>query len=295
MPPSAAIERKGLRGAEMTSLVAWVGVDSRGPSSVYIATDSRITWDRVPHRWEHGRKTYCTSRSAEILGYVGNVFYPSSILPSVVELLDLTPDSASVQARQHEVERLIIDFWSDLPRYGLTDVSIVHATRTGQGRSCEFGVQVLRHVVRTNSWTAQQLPIPTTSGHIRFGDGVRGDLGALGSGGSSVESALKSWKDSDSGGTSRAVFGAFCESLSLGKDPASGGAPQLVGLDRINPAIRYGVRWGDRTYVCGIPMSQNPSLENIKYCYDLFQCVDFDGRLLEGAQRHTPRRKLHQK
>lgn len=277
----------------MTSLVAWVGVDSRGPSSVYVATDSRITWDRVPHRWEHGRKTYCTTRSAELFGYVGNVFYPSSILPSVVELLDLMPDSPSVQARQHAVERLIIDFWSDLPRYGLTDVSIVHATRIGLGRSCDFGVQVLSHVVRTNSWTARQLPIPTTSGHISFEDGVHDDIGALGSGSSSVDSALKSWKESDSGGTSRAVFSAFCESLALGKDPASGGAPQLVGLDRSHPAIRYGVRWYDRTYVCGTPMSQNPSSENIQFYDELFQRVDFEGRLLEGAQRHTRRRKRH--
>ena len=35
----------------MTSLVAWVGADSRGPASLNIAADSRITWrpENRPH------------------------------------------------------------------------------------------------------------------------------------------------------------------------------------------------------------------------------------------------------
>ena len=30
----------------MTLLVAWTGIDSRGPASVYIATDSRLSWGK---------------------------------------------------------------------------------------------------------------------------------------------------------------------------------------------------------------------------------------------------------
>jgi hypothetical protein len=33
----------------MTSIVIWAGVDSHGPSSLYMAADSRITWGSMVH------------------------------------------------------------------------------------------------------------------------------------------------------------------------------------------------------------------------------------------------------
>jgi hypothetical protein len=40
----------------MTLLVAWVGIDTHGVASAYIAADSRISWDKA--QFDHGRKVF---------------------------------------------------------------------------------------------------------------------------------------------------------------------------------------------------------------------------------------------
>ena len=60
----------------MTSLLAWVGVDSRHLSSIYLASDSRISWGDVAN-WDFGRKLFASTKYPEIIGYVGDVLFPS--------------------------------------------------------------------------------------------------------------------------------------------------------------------------------------------------------------------------
>ena len=50
----------------MTSFIAWLGVDSRGPTSMYFASDSRISWDKVPGVWDCGQKVFAANAGAEI-------------------------------------------------------------------------------------------------------------------------------------------------------------------------------------------------------------------------------------
>lgn len=44
----------------MTMLVSWIGVDTHGPSSVYIAADSRISWTQE-HKFDFGKKVFAGS------------------------------------------------------------------------------------------------------------------------------------------------------------------------------------------------------------------------------------------
>lgn len=57
----------------MTSLVVWTGVDSRAPASIYLASDSRLSWDNGD-TWDFGRKVFASHRYPDILGYYGEVF-----------------------------------------------------------------------------------------------------------------------------------------------------------------------------------------------------------------------------
>jgi hypothetical protein len=73
----------------MTSLVSWVGIDARGPASIYIASDSRITWgDDSSRKWDCAKKTFCSLRFPIIFGFCGDVFVPTQIISSVIELID---------------------------------------------------------------------------------------------------------------------------------------------------------------------------------------------------------------
>lgn len=70
-----------VNGLSMTAFLSWVGVDHRGPASLYLASDSRISWtDNEVRSWDRGRKVFACSRTPDVLGYVGDVLFPSLVL-----------------------------------------------------------------------------------------------------------------------------------------------------------------------------------------------------------------------
>ncbi len=73
----------------MTSLAAAVGVDSRGPASLYIITDSRITWTKPSERWDWGRKTFRSLSSPDIFGYCGDAYFVPIALGQILDLIAL--------------------------------------------------------------------------------------------------------------------------------------------------------------------------------------------------------------
>ena len=54
----------------MTTLIAWVGVDSQRIGSVYIASDSRITWMDYGDCWDSTQKVFSSRFTLRYLGIV---------------------------------------------------------------------------------------------------------------------------------------------------------------------------------------------------------------------------------
>lgn len=71
----------------MTSVVVWAGVDARAVASVYIGTDSLISWGNVS-TWDQGRKTFACVSQPHIFGYWGDVLFPALALPLIAERID---------------------------------------------------------------------------------------------------------------------------------------------------------------------------------------------------------------
>src|ERR1035438_2547255 len=75
----------------MTLLVSWVGLDSKKngpkPASIYIAADSRISWGENIN-FDFCRKVYGFKNSPDILGYCGDVLFPSIVLSQLVDIGD---------------------------------------------------------------------------------------------------------------------------------------------------------------------------------------------------------------
>ena len=71
----------------MTSLIVWTGVDSRAPASIYIASDSRLSWGNRDIG-DFGRKVFASHRYPDILGYYGEVLFTSQVLGQVLNLID---------------------------------------------------------------------------------------------------------------------------------------------------------------------------------------------------------------
>src|SRR5258705_12262992 len=119
----------------MTSIVAWAGVDSRRVGTIYIASDSRISWGR--YQWDQGRKVFACRKAPHIFGYWGDVLFPALALPVLVERIDSIAASAS-DASVVDLEQAVRPLWEDYPRAGRRGVGILHAFSRGDATNSKI-------------------------------------------------------------------------------------------------------------------------------------------------------------
>jgi len=274
----------------MTLLVAWAGVDTHGPASIYIASDSRISWGSSIF-FDRGRKVFAFKNWPDILGYCGDVLFPSIALNQIVELADagllFGPDFTGQQKFQAIVDKLN-DLVSEYPQLhtGLAanSLGVVHASRdprTEQFFSCNTITWRSGH-----GWTGKTAPIPIRS-EVMF---------ALGSAAPAFEANYARYRSGPTSGTSRAVFHCFCDTLKASNDPTIGGPPQLVGIIRKlgSKACNFGVVYsGQRTFL-GAHIDNLRNFDAVQWRNSDFELCDGQTgkRLPEAKLQPDPNRRL---
>jgi hypothetical protein len=269
----------------MTTLIAWLGIDQRGPSSLYLASDSRITWGSGDRRWDVGRKLFACKGSADIFGYCGDVLFPSLVLGQITDatnqslLVGVEDDAETRHKTFLHVMRFSFDQSYNAPNQSF---KILHAAREGEGMVATFRIWCMMYCVSTQSWSDEELQLPDRHSAL---------ITALGSGASCVEDFNREIERKDTQGrTSRAVFWAFCDALKSNKDPLSGGAPQLAGIYRTQGPKAFGVVYEGRRYFQGLPLDAGIFFDNVEWRDEQFQRVDGASlQLLAGAQVHCRR------
>ena len=281
--PTVPREAPNRQDQKMTSIAVWCGVDSRAPASLYIASDSRISWAPRSANWDRGRKTFSCRSEPFIFGYWGQVLFPALAIPLVQERADLGMYAAMPGPKAHKaIAGALIRQWKTYPSRYRSDVGVVIGSRSGEGMNGNFVLSVLTYRSTSDDWDLRVQPMPTTSSM----------LAVAGSGADDVRKTLKVWNSSAAGKTSRAVFSAFCEAVSGGGDPLSGGPPQLVGLHRKGPGKSFGIVVDKRRYLSGadVVADEYHHLEHVEWFNELFERVDpVRKKRLCGAQIHEPR------
>lgn len=276
----------------MTALSAWVAYDQRGPSAAYIATDGRISFTGGRGCWDHGRKAFSSSAFPDVAGYVGDVLFPSLILSQFVAAIDqgsVLPRESELSSRQQLLLQTVNEGLVTYPKNVLSRFTIVHLGRAGVGMNSEFAMFVLTYA--QGSLKTQVLASLDVASVLELGsDEVRQADGPLldGSGRKGVEQRLGHWNSSPHAHTSRSVFSAHCEAISLPGQPTVGGAPQLVGLYRIGCGRTFGVVVDGQPSAFGFNHLGPSHDGGLEYRNELFERVQPSGDLLEGAQRHRP-------
>lgn len=264
----------------MTSLVAWVGADSRGIASAYFASDSRITWSGSTP-WDHGRKLFACRRYPHILGYCGDVLFPTQTLSQVTEMIDsdlLVKPSDTIDDRTSRIVSTLEAAFETYPSKSKQAFEVLYCTRENAALLSRFHLRRITFST-SNAPKVSLIEVPTQSETIAI----------LGSGTSSVQAHLDRWRASDVGGTSRAMFSAFCDSLRSGKDSRSAGPPQLVGLWRIHSGMTFGIVWGSRRYFYGVEVPAQGLINNIRWYNDLFEICDPNTLVRQGGAQPQPR------
>jgi hypothetical protein len=263
----------------MTSLVSWLGVDSRGPASIYMASDSRISWAKNS-TWDCGRKVFASQKHPTIIGYVGDVLFPSQMLGQIVDLMDvdlLCGEDEPPIAQVGEIDHIIRESFEAYPISQRRGFEVVCCFRENEGMTSVFHLFILGWQSKTG-WYREQPDMPPKSGIVRLG----------GTGGKPIEKWHERWsKIETEKGTSRAVFSAFCDALQSGEDPYSGGAPQLAGLYRIGAGQSIGTIYKGNRYLYGLPIPESVQSQNIEWRNSVFERCDWQTMAkLKNAQSH---------
>lgn len=262
----------------MTSLISWVGVDTHGTASIYLASDSRISWG-VNQVWDCGRKLFASINHPIILGYYGDVLFPSQVLGQITDLIDyelLFEPTDSVETKFTKISLLLQDSFVNYPKEQSRAFEVVCCFRENEGMKSEFHIAILAWKPNIG-WASNWLELPKKSGVIRV----------FGSGEKSVKVWYDRWSNTKEKGTSRTVFSAFCDALNSGEDNFTGGAPQLVGIYRIGKGKTFGVIYKNQRYLYGLSMMDGYKLSGIEWRNCLFERCDWESlRRLENAQVH---------
>ena len=268
----------------VTAIVAWLSVDARKPSAPYLASDSRISWTlpSAPFStwsWDYGRKIFSPLEPPEIVGYCGDVLFPSMVLGQIVEKIDR--GLFFIERHSRPLDRFealadaIIALHGDYPNREKREFSIIYCARDGSGMECKFFAA--RLTWSSEGWARKIVEMPTESGIIIN----------LGSGSTKVREKYRDWISQDGVSTSRAAFGSFCDPLSEGSIPSVGGAPQLAGLFRKGPAILHGAVYGGAQFYQGHPVDGRVREKITEWRNELFEVCDCCGTRRAESQRHA--------
>ncbi len=268
----------------MTSLVVWVGRDSRSVSSAYIATDSRVSWP-AGEFWDGGRKTFASTSCPDIFGYVGDVLMPSIVLSQFSTSLDLgVLGRPGVEERFAALVSLTKQQVGVVPLPHRHPFKIVHCARVGDGMDMAIRVNVVAYL-EDGRWEEEVIePVAACEG-----DKLADVLLVQGSGRDAVKERLTEWRNSDIGGTSRAVFGAFVSSVMGGGDPLSGGPVQLVGLHRRAHGQVFGVWHEGHRYLAGSPVPTPDPYASVRWFNERFERCDGQTGEMIGQRQPPPR------
>lgn len=264
----------------MTSLIVWSGADTHDvPSSLNMATDSRISWSGGQH-WDQAKKLYASTTLPILVGFVGDVQFPTLCLPVALDRVD----HGLVESPLSAVDSLISairSMWREYPGEVGHSQTIVIGYREGLTMTSRFSVTVMRrHAGASSRWATSTMAVAPYSQAILI----------EGSGSHSVRSAIAEWHESASAGTSRAIYSAFVESVLSGADPHSGGAPQLGSLYRVGSGRLLGVVHQNRRYFSGARLLGDEVTTGVEWRNDLFEIADGRSRRRRvGAQVHAPR------
>jgi hypothetical protein len=224
------------------------------------------------------------SRSApDLLGYVGQVLFPSQALPQIIDLIDtelLFAQRANPEVKCRAIFQTIRNQFQAYPVDRNHSFTIIYCTRHGLGLQSSFHIYSLSWT--GSDWHQEGFDVPSQSAVVR----------AWGTGGRVVEKLDERWAKAQGKRTSRNIFGAFCNALEGKEDGFTGGAPQLVGLYRKGAGQAFGVIFKGLRYLGGVRLLEStPGL--VEWRNELFErCDGLTGARLKDAQPHSRPRGL---
>jgi hypothetical protein len=278
----------------LTSLLAWVSVDSRGISALNFISDSQISWT-AHEQWEGGQKLFCSTKQPCIFGYTGDVIFPVFAINSLVDLIDhlnlITeehPSSQKIESIFSHIKKCFVSF----PGKKIDSFNILCGLRDGVGVAAEFRLYLICWTEK-DSFSLKEIATKKTE----LKESISRKLISLGTGQYCVDIWLGRWRSSELGTTSRAIYNAFCDSIICDdshKDIYSGGPPQFISLYRKHAGKTHGIITNHGYFyrgICFSKMDTSAQLKKINWFNLNFELCDFDTGIKKDGSKLQPRPK----
>lgn len=267
----------------VTLIAGWITNDNHGPSSSYILSDSRISWPGNLGYYDYAKKVFSIEYTPDILGYCGNVLFPSMILQQIEILINnqlLFDSNAESGERSEIIYNQIKEHYDRYPMSQKTGISIFHISRDSKGNSSKFYVFEYSYDKTTETWSRNK--------SSSMDDCYTPLAFCAGSGRDAYLKEYLEYQKGNNQRTSRNPFQCFCKYLSETKDDSVGGPPQLAGLFRTNQGMPFGIVWNDQRFMFGSRINGNSKLDYNKVRWfnsNMERCDGNTMAILQGAKR----------
>ncbi len=262
----------------MTSLACTLSVDSRGPSAIYLMSDSRVSWQHSGATWDAVQKCHVSRRTADLFAFCGDVVYPPYLISQVVQQLDAGMADGMDALQRHEFVYTAIrsTFARRHSAPSPLGYSILHASRGRTGLASIFSIWRMQYWHSTGRWSNTPLKLDQVHSYLAYIDGT---------GAPHIRQFSGTFEKTRAKGTSRAAMWGFMDALQSGNDPSTGGPPQIVGLTRQGAGKMFGVVWQGRRYFAGLHVPATGAVEQAEWFNANFErCDPISKRLLKGAK-----------
>jgi hypothetical protein len=266
----------------MTSLAVALAIDSRGPTALYIIADSRLTLNSGGSpTWDASQKTFASSRTPDIFGFVGDALFPPMILRQFLDQINcglVFQHDMSADDRHAALTAMLQRTFENRTRVPVGDFSIFHGARVGELMESNFRLWETRYSAKARKWCDEERDLNLDHSYLVHIDGT---------GGGYIRKRGQEWLSTDAEGTSRAAMWSFCNALHEGHDRHSGGPPQLVGIWRKGLAQTFGFWWRGFPYLSGAQVPADADFTKVNWFNHRFErCDGRTGKRLEDAQKH---------
>lgn len=265
----------------MTTLISWKANDSRGITSIYLASDSRYTWKES--KWDFGQKVYACTKFPEIIGYCGDVLLSISIISSMIELIDneiIYKNIISSDEKNKLIYKYIKEKFKLFPKS--VDTTIIHIIKDVNKK---FSYYEIKYSCKSRKWSnTKKQDIEKKESEL---------IDAYGSGAKEYMDRLIKNRQCELDKTSRFYYMIFCDLLKDMNDKYTGGAPQIVGLYKgKNTAISNGTIWGGERFLYGTKIGNELNVDNIEWRSENFERYEpFKNMLVKGAKKQPKYRQ----
>jgi hypothetical protein len=252
----------------MTLLVAWTGIDSRSPASVYIATDSRVSWGKEDH-FDNSNKTFALRQFPAILGYCGDSLSSQMLISQAIAVIEAIPEYKRTKLEDlvDIFIRLIVRNYKQYPAKLTTgSFTVVICGKSTISSAGDF--ECFRIDSNFNKTTKTKLSFPSVSGPIVV----------AGSGKNEFESQYEKRQvtDNPNKSTSRDVFHSFYQTISQSKNYSVGPIPQIVSVIRKpnTGGTHCGVVVEEKRYISGQLIDRDIAPLGLQWFNDNFEITN---------------------